>query len=173
MSQPTAKDRRADKRAAALELVEPTDRQMFRVATRDPEIYNEIHRRLTRLSLAHSALFGDRGITAADVARNADALAGRLTGATEGGSTLRAAELVRRTLIPDAEAELPHTWETPLGRVLVMLGAYPDPWMPRVVAMGILGVSKQRVSQMVTDRLLAEGGAGILTSSLARLLAPA
>lgn len=152
-------------------LAEPTDRQMIRVQVRDPEVYAELQRRIATVNLAHMAVFGDRGVSAGDVARTAETLARGLARAGDERAP-RAAELVA-ALISPAEREQPHTWATPLGRVLVMLGAYPEATMPRVTAQEILWVSRQRISQMVDLRLLATGGLGIQTASLVRMLEPA
>jgi hypothetical protein len=169
-------DRRAAIRAQrlagdGLELVEPTDRQMSRVPVRDPELYNELHRRATNLALAHAAVFGDTGTGAGQVRQVADGFARELAGVPANQRTRRAAQHVVTALIHATEYDDARTWGTTLGRVLVGLGAYPGPRMSRTTAGLVLGVSKQRISQMVAERLLGEDGAGVHTASVARLLA--
>lgn len=154
-------------------VVEPTDRQLTRVEVSDPELYAELHRRVRAVTLAHAALFGDRGINGDEARAVAGTLSTGLRRGPDDDRARRAARLIRESLISRAEADDPSTWATPLGRALVMLGAYPDAWMPRVTAQEILMVSRQRISQMITRGLLAGTHAGIQSASLARLLVPA
>lgn len=157
--------------------VEPTERQMTTVTVRTVDLAEDLARRLDHLASAYREVFNPPGSNG-----------GLLDGLTAGtaiehwledlllandGTAAEAARQIRRALISDAEAQTPYLWETPLGRVLASRGAYPDASMPRVIAQGILGVTKQRISQMVLEGLLVEGGQGVTAASVVRLLSVA
>lgn len=156
-------------------LIEPTDRQLCRIPLGDPEVGNQLHYRVRDLARRHEMIFGLVARSALEILRDTDERTdrlGRLLRADVGADQV--ALTIMSSLVGRAEAESVEFWETALGRVLALRGAYPKPDMPRTVAAAILNVTRQRVSQMVDAGLLAQGRGGFVTNaSLVRLLAPA
>lgn len=162
--------------------VEPTDRQLTRVAVRDPELFNQIRQRLARVLRCYEEAFAEPvpGSTVQHTLRiqeRARELSHAL--ATTGLPTspydpVRVSRAVLSALVAPAEAADAAFWETTLGRVLALRGGYPRPAMPRSHACALLDVSRQRISQMVKLGLLVEvKGEHIATASLTRLLVAA
>jgi len=156
-------------------LAEPTERQMTTVAVARIELETDLEDRLNRVRAAYSrylewCYLGE----AANVQSPRTAAAGvaeDLLLAPDDTAHLAARNVIQ-DLISPPEAETITFWGSPLGRVMAARGAYPTPVMPRDIAGVILGVTKQRVSQMVADRLLEVGAgtSGVTAASVLRLL---
>lgn len=156
------------------ELAEPTVRQISYVSLRDPEVAHQLSARVRQLARAARETFGSwrQGTEPSFVEAAADALYRNLMAGGCCGPD--AARTIMRNLVSRAEAEEPAFWETGLGRVLALYGAYPEPSMPRVVAGALLDVTKQRIAQMVAAHLLElDASRFISTASVVRLMEPA
>lgn len=153
-------------------LIEPTDRQLTRVPLTDPEVANQVAFRVSHLAERHAGIFGET-----QDPRTVRARAEHLSAALARASAEVGAEVARKlvnTLVGREEARGAQFWETALGRVLALHGAFPDQTMTRSQAGAILDVSRQRVGQMLDQGLLEQGRGGfIVTASLVRLLVPA
>lgn len=157
-------------------LVEPSDRQMTIIAVSRRALVADVKARMDAVLAAYRALFDFAGVNhgALDelvAGDQAAALVDELILANDETARLAAVRVMKH-LVSVAEAQSRNFWGSDLGRVVASRGGFGAAAMPRIWAEELLGVSKQRIGQMVTDRLLAKGtdGYGIEPASLARLL---
>lgn len=68
-----------------------------------------------------------------------------------------------RALVPEPT---PDFWRSDLGRLVSQIDGYTLPIVPRVQAAAILGVTRQRVAQMVNQGRLVDAGMGVTNASL-------
>lgn len=56
---------------------------------------------------------------------------------------------IARALVDPADLDVPEFWATPLGQEMFAAGCYQDEAVTQSCAAGVLGVSRQRIHQMV------------------------